>query len=786
MRSAISTPDALRWQFKCNSRARLNLANFRSSLGQLRNIPRVARLAIGLILLVSIVTLASCGNGDKDDATPTSVPRTPTPVPSPEPTQEPPPAVQPILPCHADLGSAYTGAARESATPEVVRVQMFEGPYRIVPNNIVLKQYQPYRIIIEAGDEWHHFAVGRLGLDLVIPPGGQGIIDVEPEVTGVFPIANSRKIPESYLSNTVTVIPANMSIDTWHQFCAEFNVQAPPPAANLAVPFVVEGSIGPVIVQTLGGALHVTRIEAWSNNLLVGVSTTEQITFGGRHSDFYLRVPTLGPGNHTLVLKAYLQNGMLVATASLPLTVQPDAPPSNEVLASRGNIDEPADGALLELPVRIHGWAAVLGSSMGTGVKSVEIWNGPRASGRRLTEAVYGTYRPDVAQVYGEPRFASSGWFAQLDNLQAGPLDLYLYVRDIRSGAYVAVIENEAPLSRRITLVEGKIAAAPWPVALAAAPDGKLFFAELLTGQIRIWQDGRILPEAFARLEDVSTHGESGLLGLALHPDYPNTPFVYAMYVVDTPETGLPLMQRIVRFRDVDGVGRDFSIIVDNLPATKTARHNGGRIAFGHDGMLYAVVGDIDISEVSQDLTHLAGSILRYNPDGSVPDDNPFPGSPIYAYGLRSPFGLAFQPNTGVLYATENGPGGFDEVNRVESGHNYGWPLHMGAADAEGFSDPIAVFGLWPETPTYGPTGATFPLERPDLFLFCGYHQPGLHALRLSGPDYSIVAQQMKLSKNCILDVTASSDGWLYYSTISAIYRARLDDLLRLHEQIAN
>ncbi len=745
----------------------------------------LVRLSIGVALFIATATLMSCGNGDEDAATPTPVPRTPVPVPSPAPTNVPAPAVLPILPCHADLSAVSNAAALESATPEVVRVQMLEQPYRIVPSNIVLKQHQPYQIIIEAGDEWHQFAVDRLGHDIVIPPGGQGILDVRPEVTGVFPIVNSRKIPESYLSSTVTVIPANMSIDTWHQFCAEFNVHAPAPAATLAVPFVVEGSIGPVTVQTFGGSLHVTRLEAWSNNLLVGVSTTEQITFGGRHSEFYLRVPTLGPGGHTLVLKAYLQNGMLVATASLPLTVQPDAPPSNEALASRGNIDDPADGALLRLPVRIHGWAAVIGSSIGTGVKTVEIWKGPRASGRLLTEAVYGTYRPDVAQVYGEPRFASSGWFAQLDNLQAGPIDLYLYVRDIRSGAYVAVMENEAPLSRRVTLVEGKIAEAPWPVALAAAPDGKLFFAELLTGRIQVWQNGRTLPDSFAQLEDVSTHGESGLLGLALHPDYPNTPYVYAMYVVDSPETGLPLMQRIVRYRDVNGVGRDYTVIVDNLPATKTARHNGGRIAFGHDGMLYAVVGDIDISEISQDLSHVAGSILRYEPDGSVPDDNPFPGSPIYANGLRSPFGLAFQPHTGVLFATENGPGGYDEVNRVESGRNYGWPVHVGVADAEGFSDPIAVFGLWPESPTYGPTGATFPLERPDLFLFCGYHQPGLHALQLSGPDYTIVEQQMKLSDNCILDVTASSDGWLYYSTISAIYRARLDDLLRLHEQSA-
>ena len=179
--------------------------------------------------------------------------------------------------------------------------------------------------------------------------------------------------------------------------------------------------------------------------------------------------------------------------------------------------------------------------------------------------------------------------------------------------------------------------------------------------------------------------------------------------------------------------------------------------------------------------TNPAGSILRYNPDGTIPDDNPFPGSPVYAIGLRNVFGLAFHPSTGQLYATDNGPGGFDEVNKIEAGENYGWPGHMGVADVDGYTDPIAVYGNWPERPI-GPTGATFATEHPNLLLFCAYHDFYLRAVQLSGPDHDIAENTTVLSTNCALDVTYSSDGWLYYSTISAIYRARLDDLLRLHE----
>ena len=166
---------------------------------------------------------------------------------------------------------------------------------------------------------------------------------------------------------------------------------------------------------------------------------------------------------------------------------------------------------------------------------------------------------------------------------------------------------RQSPLSRRIYLAEGKVVDAAWPVALAPAPDGRLFFAELHTGNIRIVQEGKLQSEPFATIENVSTSGESGFLGLALHQNFPREPYVYAMYVVDNPETGFPLMQRVVRYRDDEGIGRDPTVILDNLPAATVYFHNGGRIAFGPDGKLYLSIGDTDVPEFAQDPKKLEG-----------------------------------------------------------------------------------------------------------------------------------------------------------------------------------
>ena len=726
--------------------------------------------------------MVSCGNGDEDTELALE---TPLPQAVTEKTQA---KIQPNLPCHVSLTPKKDVVPLASPTPQVIRIQLLEHPYRVVPNDIVLEQNSLYRFIVQAGNEWHGFRVPAVGLGFEIPPGGQGDKLVRPSEPGVFPIVNWRRMPESEVISTITVVPEGASVSTWHSLCGQLQIHSPLPGAALSTPFVIEGSA----IRPSGTNLHITRVEALSDNVQVGVVTSDQmITHYSPSSDFlaratkrdfYLSISNLHPGEHTLLLKAYSQNGSIAAAASMPIVIIPESKTFSITLGYQGNIDFPLVQGIHSLPVTINGWAAIPGSDKGTGVGVVEIWNGPRESGQFLTEAIYGTYRPDVAEALGDPRFASSGFFAQLSNLPAGPVELHVYIRDPESGDYVSPRLRQPSLSRRIYLAEGKVADAAWPVALAPAPDGRLFFAELQTGNIRILQDGEVLPRPFATLDDVTYHREAGLLGLALHPDFPQQPYVYAMYVVADAETDLPQMQRVVRFRDVNNVGQDYTVILEDLPYALEGFHNGGRIAFGPDDKLYLSIGDIWMKEVSQDPSNLAGSILRFNLDGSIPEDNPIPGSPVYAIGFRNVFGLAFQPDTGSLFATENGPGGSDEVNKVEAGQNYGWPLHMGIANEEGYTDPVAVYGKWPEA-SIGPTGATFTAVQPDLLLLCGFADFYLRGVRLKGPDYTSTELKMILSTNCALDVAYSSDGWLYYSTPSAIYRARLDDLLRLHEQ---
>ncbi len=750
------------------------------------------------IAAVGIILLAACGGDEESTEAPTATPEVTTAVPGvgePESSGLPIPELsissQSLLPCHIDLAAAAKQRPSAEATPEIIRIQILEHPHRIIPRNVVLVQNRWYQLEVTTGSAWHSFAVVGEGpraavgvgtrIDYEIPPGGKLEQLVHTTYTGEFTIQDRRHWPFVHGRHTLTVIPEGASAATWNsEVCGNLQVNAPTLDANVSAPLVIQGTIA----QPDSVGFNVSRIEAWSNGEQVGFATENDFLQQRFHIDFSLTIPTLGPGSHTLLLIAFQGNDRIAAAASLPLTVLPNPVNADPSSSYQGNIDDPTGEGLRSIPLTIQGWAVIPGSADGTGVGSVEIWHGPRENGRFLTEATYGIYRPDVAEALGDPRFATSGFSAQLTNLPAGPLELFAYIRDRQSGEYVSPGFLRSPLSRRVSLAEGKVTDAAWPVALAAATDGRLFYAELLTGNIRILQDGLLLPEPFATLENVSHYGESGLLGLALHPNFPQTPFVYAMYVVDNPETGIPSGQRVVRFRDNNSVGQEFTVILDNLPAATDGFHFGGRIAFGPDGKLYLTIGDTNVLESAQDPTRLEGSILRFNSDGTIPADNPIPGSPVYATGFRNSFGLAFQPDSGFLYATDNGPGGFDEVNKIEAGHNYGWPIHMGDANAGGFADPIAVFGLHGER-TIGPTGVAFAPDRPDLLLFCAYNDFFLRALRLSGPDYSSVESTTILSNNCALDITYSSDGWLYYSSISAIYRARLEDLLRLHEQNA-
>ena len=723
--------------------------------------------------------MASCGGSEDEPKDALDLPVATAASESPGALQTAPSSR--FLPCHVDLTKSRDPVASASQIPEVVRIQMLERPYRIVPNDIVLEQNKLYRLVIEAGSEWHTFRLSGFfdkDLNFELPPGSQAEALVRPLRPGIAEINDPRYFVRSRLNSTITIVPEGMTASSWLPSCARISVSSPPAGAALSTPLVVQGSVEHFIDIDL----QINRVEAWVNGALVGSTAQVQSNPHEWQVDFILPVPDLPSGTHTLILTAYYQNGAIAATATMPLDILSGSPQGTVLPGYVGNIDLPGEGEMLKLPVSIQGWVVIPGREVGAGVESVEIWNGRRETGTLLAEATYGSYRPDVAQALDHPPYVSSGFFAQLANLPSGYVDLHVYVRDRKSGDYVNPRIRQAPLTRRVSLVEGKVIDADWPVALAAAPDGRLFFAELLTGNIRILERGRVLPMPFATVEGVSNHGESGLTGLALHPNFLQLPYVYAMYVANDPNTGLPQKQRIVRYRDNRSVGRDYTVLIDDLPATTTILHNGGRIAFGPDGKLYVSIGDTDVPDLAQDPNDYAGALLRFNPDGSIPEDNPYPGSPVYAIGFRNVFGFAFQPDTGNLYATENGPGGFDEVNQVRAGQNYGWPLHMGITSDSGIVDPVAVFGTWPQ-PAYAPTGVTFDPKRNDILLFCAYRNVGLHALELSGPDHEVVVRELHLSSNCMLDVTYSNDGWLYYSTVSAIYRARLDDLLRLQEQ---
>ena len=312
---------------------------------------------------------------------------------------------------------------------------------------------------------------------------------------------------------------------------------------------------------------------------------------------------------------------------------------------------------------------------------------------------------------------------------------------------------------------------ADFATALAWAPDGRLFYAER-SGTIRTF-DGTNR-RVFATVSP-STDGERGLLGLTLSPTFDKDHFVYAFYS-RSDNVGL---QRVVRWHDQGGAGTSLTTIVDNLPAGSDCCHKGGRLAFGRDGKLYVTLGENHVASAAQNASNVRGKILRYNPDGTVPADNPFGSSnPVWAIGLRNPFGLAFS-SAGTLLVTDNGPSGdagtpgsgWDEVDLVVRGGNYQWPtcygngIHLQGSACAG-TQPTWQSG----STTVVPTGATFvsqqgPTGYQGMFVFCSYAEAKLKVMPADG------SRVLFDGPRCQLDVKEGSDHALYLSDTSAIYR---------------
>jgi glucose/arabinose dehydrogenase len=324
-------------------------------------------------------------------------------------------------------------------------------------------------------------------------------------------------------------------------------------------------------------------------------------------------------------------------------------------------------------------------------------------------------------------------------------------------GAGVAVAANAAADDPITTLANGnfnwsapQVAASgltvPW--GLAFLPDGSALVSERNSGRVLRIPPGGGSAQQVATISGVSATGEAGLLGLAVSPTYAQDGFVYAYFTSASDN-------RIVRFTLANPQTQ--TPILTGL--ARASIHDGGRIAFGPDGMLYAGVGDAGNTANAQNMQSRNGKILRMRPDGSAPPDNPTAGSLVYSLGHRNVQGLAWD-SSGRLYASEFGQNTWDEVNYIVAGGNYGWPTVEGRAGDPRFRDPIVQWS----TAEASPSGAA--VDGNTLFV------AALRGQRLwkvplngSGGTSGTPTAELQGQYGRLRTVAVGPDGWLWVAT---------------------
>ena len=327
------------------------------------------------------------------------------------------------------------------------------------------------------------------------------------------------------------------------------------------------------------------------------------------------------------------------------------------------------------------------------------------------------------------------------------------------------------------------------PSALAFADDGRVFYTEKNTGRIRVIANGTLLEQPFAELP-VNFANDAGLLGIALHPQFNITHRVYVFYTRS--DTGAPsnnaaavVDHRIVYFDATNNVASGGEIFVASMPASGDGKRIGGRIAFAGDGTLFVALGDLGTITSAQDETRRAGKVLRYNDDGSIPANNPIADSPVYARGLRDPAGLTFDPQSGAFFLIDRNLLGYNEINRIEPGRDYGWPVVTGFANTTAeleyvaqhaeYMDPLFDTGLDADVLV----GAGFnPSTKygADTLLDFFYGRAGdgrVYVAQLSGGRDSLVQSQTFAHgfPTALRDIAFTPAGTLYVASDNAILR---------------
>ncbi len=333
--------------------------------------------------------------------------------------------------------------------------------------------------------------------------------------------------------------------------------------------------------------------------------------------------------------------------------------------------------------------------------------------------------------------------------------------------------------------------------SIAVTPDGRLFFTEQNSGNVRIiTADGELLPEPFSHVES-HVGLESGLLGIAIDPEFEVNHYVYIYYTEPEgpgPEPGAPnpiANPKLMRFTEVDNEGTNPKVLIEFPEGNpEFPVHVGGGLHFGPDGYLYLSIGETEKEELSQDLSSPFGKILRMTRDGGAAPDNPFVNDEgadprVYAYGLRNMFGFTFDPESGHLYGADNGPSTCDELNIIVAGMNYSWPNSLSSGETpcrnpDGV-EPIHHFakpGTEPEElgSPVAPTGMVFVSAETypslgDGLLVCEFLTNFMRRLQLAGPGKDQVTDDSVVVEDCAVALASDNNGVIYYSFGTEIRR---------------
>jgi aldose sugar dehydrogenase len=307
----------------------------------------------------------------------------------------------------------------------------------------------------------------------------------------------------------------------------------------------------------------------------------------------------------------------------------------------------------------------------------------------------------------------------------------------------------------------------PWSIIVL--PDHRVLFTER-TGAVRVLRQDKLL-SAPALTIDVALGNKMGMLGMAADPHFAQNHYLYLAYdyKLQPFDPNAPQFRlRLVRYREQKDKLIKPKVLIEDLPAW--SNHTGCRLRFAPDGTLYFTDGDANEPSKAQDLSQSNGKVFRINPDGSIPNDNPFVGqagkrAEVWSYGHRNPQGLDFQPGTGKLIETEHGPLGGDEINWIDRGVNYGWPVIDHRKTQEGMRSPLLEFSpsIAPGSATFY-RGAAFPELRGYLLVAC-LRGEGILRIEFNGSQPGNVSWLLHHNFGRIRDIAETPEGYLYVST---------------------